>query len=69
MKQEDKEFFESLGVKFDEGFGSQYNIFALEQGILIPETLQTKEKIIEFNQLGFDEQKKLVPGLSSDQFW
>jgi hypothetical protein len=66
MKKQDKDFFESLGVKFNGGIGEKYNIFALEQGILIAEALETKDKIIEFKDLDFDEQKKLVPGLSDE---
>ena len=65
MKKEDLEFFENLVGKenIDAGFGRQYNLFAMEQGILIAEALQTKEAIIEFNKKGWDEQKSLVPGL------
>jgi hypothetical protein len=65
MKKEDFEFFENLVGKdnIDAGFGRQYNLFAMEQGILIAEALQTKEAIIEFKDKGWDEQKKLVPGL------
>ena len=52
MKQEDLEFFENLvGGKenIDAGFGREYNIFAMEQGIAICESLQTKENIIDFS--------------------
>jgi len=65
MRKEDLEFFENLVGKdnIDAGFGRQYNLFAMEQGILIAEALQTKEAIIEFKDKGWDEQKKLVPGL------
>lgn len=65
MKKEDLEFFENLvgSDNIDAGFGRQYNLFAMEQGILIAEALQTKEAIIEFKDKGWDEQKKLVPGL------
>jgi len=65
MKKEDLEFFENLVGKdnIDKGFGRQYNLFAMEQGILIAEALQTKEAIIEFNNKDWDEQKRLVPGL------
>ena len=65
MRKEDLEFFENLVGKdnIDAGFGRQYNLFAMEQGILIAEALQTKEAIVEFKDKGWDEQKKLVPGL------
>jgi hypothetical protein len=65
MRKEDLEFFENLVGKdnIDAGFGRQYNLFAMEQGILIAEALQTKEAIIELKDKGWDEQKKLVPGL------
>ena len=65
MKQEDLEFFENLVGKenIDAGFGRQYNLFSMEQGILIAEALETKEAIIEFNKKSWNEQKKLVPGL------
>jgi len=65
MKKEDLDFFENLVGKdnIDAGFGRQYNLFAMEQGILIAEALQTKEAIIEFKDKDWDEQKKLVPGL------
>ena len=65
MKVEDLEFFENLVGKknIDAGFGREYNLFAMEQGIVIAEALQTKEAIIEFKDKGWDEQKKLVPGL------
>ena len=65
MRKEDLEFFENLVGKdnIDAVFGRQYNLFAMEQGILIAEALQTKEAIIEFKDKGWDEQKKLVPGL------
>lgn len=66
MKKEDREFFESIGVKFDEGFGEKYNTFALEQGILIANSLETKEKIIEFKDMDWEDQKKMVPGLSDE---
>jgi len=65
MKKEDLDFFENLVGKdnIDAGFGRQYNLFAMEQGILIAEALQTKEAIMEFKDKGWNEQKKLVPGL------
>jgi hypothetical protein len=65
MKREDLEFFENLVGKenLDKGFGREYNLFAMEQAIVIAEALQTKETIIEFKDKGWDEQKKLVPGL------
>jgi hypothetical protein len=65
MRVEDLEFFENLVGKenLDKGFGREYNLFAMEQAIVIAEALQTKETIIEFKDKGWDEQKKLVPGL------
>jgi len=65
MKREDLEFFENLVGKenMDGGFGRQYNLFAMEQAIVIAEELQTKEAIIEFKDKSWDEQKSLVPGL------
>lgn len=65
MRTEDLEFFENLVGKenIDAGFGRQYNIFSMEQGILIAEALKTKEAIVEFNNKSWDEQKRLVPGL------
>jgi hypothetical protein len=65
MKKEDLEFFENLLGKenIDGGFGRQYNLFAMEQGVLIAEALQTKEAIIDFKDKDWSEQKKLVPGL------
>ena len=51
MKKEDLDFFENLVGKenLDKGFGREYNLFAMEQAIVIAEALQTKEAIIEFN--------------------
>lgn len=69
MKETDLAFFENLvggKDKIDSGMGRQYNMFAMEQGILIAESLQTKDAIIEFNKMGWDDQKRLVPGLSDD---
>ena len=65
MKKEDLDFFENLVGKenLDKGFGREYNLFSMEQAIVIAEALQTKEAIIEFKDKGWDEQKKLVPGL------
>lgn len=66
MRKEDLEFFENLVGKenIDGGFGRGYNLFAMEQGVMIAEALQTKENIIEFNSKSFEEQLVLVPGLS-----
>lgn len=67
MTQEDQEFFENLaGGKLDVGFGLDYNIFCCEQGILIADTLQSEEKIKEFHKASWDDQKKMVKGLSDD---
>ena len=65
MLEEDKIFFESIGVKFDGDFG-EYNYFACSQGILIANVLEDEKKIIEYNKLGWEEQKKIVPGISDD---
>lgn len=69
MKLEDLEFFENLvGGKenIDAGFGREYNIFSMEQGIIICEALETKENIIDFSKKDWNEQKALVPGISDD---
>jgi hypothetical protein len=63
MTKEDTEFFESIVGDLNEGMGEGYNRFCCEQGIIIAESLRTKDKIFEFNKMGWDEQKKLVPGL------
>ena len=65
MRKEDLEFFENLVGKdnMDKGFGRPYNLFAMEQGILIANALQTKEAIISFKDANFNTQKTLVPGL------
>ncbi len=64
MKAEDLEFFETLvggQEKLEEGFGRQYNMFAMEEGIKIAEALQTKEAIVNFSKSDWDDQKTLVP--------
>ena len=68
MLEEDKIFFESLGVKFEDEKGEfdNYKYFACLQGILIANALEDEEKIKEYNNLGWDEQKKLVPGISDE---
>jgi hypothetical protein len=65
MRAEDLEFFENLVGKenIDAGFGRQYNLFAMEEGIKIAEALQTKDEILRFSNLDWDEQLKLVPTL------
>ena len=63
MTQEDKEFFESLVGDLNEGMGLAYNKFCCEQGIIIAESLRNKDKIIEFQKMDWNDQKKLVPGL------
>jgi hypothetical protein len=65
MLEEDKIFFESLGVRFG-GDSGEYNYFACSQGILIANALETEEKIVEYNKLGWEEQKRLVPGISDE---
>lgn len=68
MRQEDKEFFESLGMKFDSDgpMGGRYNIFCCEEGILISETLRTKEKIDKFYNSTWEEQKEMVRSISDE---
>jgi hypothetical protein len=68
MLEEDKIFFESLGVKFEDEKGEfdNYKYFACSQGILIANALETEEKIVEYNKLGWEEQKRLVPGISDE---
>ena len=68
MLEEDKIFFESLGVKFEDEKGEfdNYKYFACSQGILIANVLETEEKIREYNDLGWEEQKRLVPGISDE---
>jgi len=63
MTKEDREFFESKLGDLSAGFGLDYNLFACEQGILIADALQSKERIKEFYEMNWDDQKKLVPGL------
>ena len=65
MLEEDKQFFESIGVNFNGDWG-EYSYFACSEGILIANTLETKEKILEFNNLTWEEQKKMVPGISDE---
>ena len=65
MLKEDIEFFESIGVNFSGDWG-EYTKFSCSQGILIANVLQTEERILEFNKLPFDEQKKTVPGISDE---
>lgn len=70
MKPEDLKFFENLvggKEKLKEGFGYDYNIFAIEEGIKIAEALQTKEEIVKFHKLNTDEQIKLVPTLNMNE--
>lgn len=66
MRKEDLDFFTGLGIDLDSGFGRDYNIFAISEGILIATTLRTKEMIVEFSKASWDEQKSLVPSLSDD---
>ena len=42
MLEEDKQFFESLGIKFDGDWG-EYSYFACSEGILIANTLEASE--------------------------
>lgn len=68
MTTEQREFFDSVfgGKVSEEGFGLQYNLFCCEQGILISESLRSKDAIIKWHKLGWEEQVKLVPGLDDD---
>ena len=69
MLEEDKIFFESIGVKFEDENGKfdSYKHFACSQGILIANILETKERILEYNNLGsWEEQKRIVPGISDE---
>lgn len=69
MLEEDKIFFESIGVKFEDENGKfdDYKYFACSQGILIANILETKERILEYNNLGsWEEQKRIVPGISDE---
>jgi hypothetical protein len=61
MRKEDKDFFESMGINLYDGMGYAYNRFAISEGILIAEILRDKDKIMEFSNLSFDEQRKIVP--------
>ena len=63
MTQEDFDFFESVVGDLNAGMGLGYNKFCCEQSILIAESLRTKERIVEFTKMSWDEQKKMVPGL------
>lgn len=66
MREEDLEFFKNIGFDIDGGFGAKYNLFAISEGILIAETLQTKDMIITFSKSSWDDQKSLVPLISND---
>ncbi|MEN6293177.1 MAG: hypothetical protein ABFD07_14345 [Methanobacterium sp.] len=68
MIETDKEFFESIGVKFEDENGKfdDYKYFACSQGVIISNALETKERILEFNNLSWEEQKRLVPAISDD---
>jgi hypothetical protein len=62
-----RKFFEELyGESFSEGFGLDYNMFCAEQAIIICETLRTEDAIINFNSVDWNEQVKMVTGLSHD---
>jgi hypothetical protein len=68
-----REFFEGLygeslnsEIAFSEGFGLDYNMFCAEQAIIICETLRTEDAIINFNGVDWNEQVKMVTGLSHD---
>lgn len=67
MTQEDREFFDKVtDNSLDKGLGLDYNLFCCEQAILISDALQTKENILDFTKKGWDDQIKLVPGLSTE---
>lgn len=64
MNSSDYEFFVNLiggEDKLEGGFGKSYNIFAMWQGVIIVEALQSEESILDFRTKSWDEQKKLVP--------
>lgn len=67
MNNNDLQFFkELLGESFNDGFGYEYNLFCCEQAVIIAETLETKEKIVEFHKADWEIQKKMVPLISED---
>lgn len=66
MSNDDLDFFEKLLGKLDSGFGKEYNLFCCEQAIIIAEDLQTKENIVYFHKANWDEQKQMVPLISTD---
>jgi len=66
MIESDLQFFENLIGNIEKGFGREYNIFCCEQGIEIAKSLETKERIIEFSKMDYEDQKSLVKGLSND---
>lgn len=68
MIEIDKEFFESIGVKFEDENGKfdDYKYFACSQGVLIANELETVDKIKNFNNLSWEHQKNIVPGLSDE---
>ena len=65
MKEQDLVFFENLVGKdtINGGFGRDYNIFSMDEGIKIAEALQTKDEIIRFSKLDWNGQKELVPSI------
>lgn len=68
MTTEQRKFFEEevYDGKINEGgLGLEYNLFCCEQGIVISEALKSKDEIIKWYKLGWDEQVKLVPGLDN----
>lgn len=61
MDKEDLKFFEEKVGSLDGGFGYDYNVFAASEGVKIAKSLLSKDEIIRFSKLNWDEQKGLVP--------
>jgi len=67
MTNEDHEFFLGIiGGDLEVGFGKKYNIFCCEEAIKIANTLETKDKIVEFHKATWDDQKLMVPSIDDD---
>jgi hypothetical protein len=60
-----RKFSKNIRWELSEGFGLDYNMFC-EQAIIICETLRTEQAIINFNGVDWNEQVKMVTGLSHD---
>jgi hypothetical protein len=66
MSKDDLEFFEDrIGKEvLNEGFGYDYNIFCLQEGVKIAKACLSKESIKEFYELSASDQLLKVPDLS-----